>query len=52
MEGEGSVVVGVSGDYNNDGAADAADFVLWRDQRPTSEKGQNPGTVNQGDQDL
>jgi hypothetical protein len=31
IEGEGSVVVGVPGDYNDNGAVETADSVLWRD---------------------
>jgi hypothetical protein len=30
----GAVVVGVSGDYNNNGTVDAADYVLWRQGGP------------------
>jgi hypothetical protein len=52
IEGEGSVVVGVPGDYNNNGAVDAADYVLWRDGGPLMNEGNNPGTVNQADYDF
>jgi hypothetical protein len=52
IEGEGSVVVGLSGDYNDNGAVDAADYVLWRDGGPLMNEGDNPGTVNQADYDF
>ena len=52
IEGDGSVVVGVPGDYNDNGAVDAADFVLWRDGGPLLNEGNNPGTVNQADYDF
>jgi hypothetical protein len=46
------VTVGVPGDYNNDGAVDAADYVLWRDGGPLQNEGDTPGTVDQADYDF
>jgi hypothetical protein len=42
-------VGGVLGDYNNNGAVDAADYVLWRNGGPLQNEGDTPGTVNQAD---
>jgi hypothetical protein len=44
-----SVVAGVAGDYNNNGAVDAADYVLWRMGGPLANEVDNPGTVNAAD---
>jgi hypothetical protein len=52
IEGDGSVVVGVPGDYNNNRAVDAADYVLWRDGGPLMNEGNNPGTVDQADYEF
>lgn len=52
IEGEGSVIVGVQGDYNNNGAVDAADYALWRNGGPLMNEGNNPGTVDQADYDF
>jgi hypothetical protein len=41
--------VGVSGDYNNNGTVDAADYVLWRDGGPLANEVDTPGIVNQQD---
>jgi len=41
--------VGVSGDYNNDGVVNSADYVLWRQGGPLANEFDNPGTVDQGD---
>jgi hypothetical protein len=43
-------VVGVPGDYNENGTVDAADFVVWRDN-PASlpNEGASPGVVDQED---
>jgi hypothetical protein len=43
---------GVSGDYNNNGTVDAADYVLWRDGGPLQNEGDTPGTVNQADYEF
>jgi hypothetical protein len=37
------------GDYNNNGAIDAADYVLWRKGGPLANEVDNPGTVNAAD---
>ena len=44
--------VGITGDYNNNGIVDAADYVLWRDklnQSVTLPNDSTPGTVTQAD---
>ena len=46
---------GVTGDYNNNGTVDAADYVVWRKNLNTSTTLPNdstPGTVNQADYDI
>jgi hypothetical protein len=40
---------GLLGDYNDDGAVDAADYVIWRKGGPLANEGDVPGTVNGGD---
>ena len=40
---------GVSGDYNNNGVVDAADYVLWRNGGPLQNESDSPGSVTQGD---
>lgn len=40
---------GVPGDYNNNGAVDAADYVLWRKGGPLQNEVDNPGIVNAQD---
>ncbi|MGL4514998.1 MAG: hypothetical protein ACRCT8_18085 [Lacipirellulaceae bacterium] len=45
-------VSGISGDYNNDGLVDAADYTTWRDnlgQAITLPNDATPGTVDSGD---
>lgn len=42
-------VVGVPGDYNNNGVVDAADYVLWRKGGPLQNEVDAPGTVNAAD---
>ena len=44
-----SAVAGVPGDYNNNGAVDAADYVLWRGGGPLANEVDAPGTVNAAD---
>jgi hypothetical protein len=47
--------LGIAGDYNNNGAVDAADYVLWRDNLNTNTTLPNdmtPGTVQQVDFDV
>jgi hypothetical protein len=39
----------VSGDYNNNGVVDAADYVLWRNGGPLANEVDAPGTVNAAD---
>jgi hypothetical protein len=41
--------MGVSGDYNNNGVVDAADYVLWRNGGPIQNEGASPGVVNNED---
>jgi hypothetical protein len=41
--------VGVPGDYNNNGAVDAADYVLWRNGGPLANEVDAPGTINGAD---
>ncbi len=46
---------GISGDYNNNGTVDAADYVLWRDNLNSSVTLPNdttPGMVQQADYDV
>jgi hypothetical protein len=45
---------GISGDYNNNGVVDAADYVAWRNAGPTDTlpNDSTPGTVNQADYDV
>jgi hypothetical protein len=43
---------GVAGDYNNNGAVDAADYVLWRNGGPLENEGVEPGVVNQADYEF
>ena len=43
---------GVQGDYNNNGAVDAADYVLWRNGGPLQNEVDTPGTVNAADYDA
>jgi hypothetical protein len=45
----GMALAGVSGDYNNNGIVDAADYVLWRNGGPLANEGDMPGTVNDAD---
>jgi hypothetical protein len=43
-------VVGVPGDYNDNGTVDAADYVVWRNNPATLEnEGASPGVVDQAD---
>ncbi len=45
-------VVGLGGDYNNDGRVDAADYSVWRDSLGTANlaaDGDNSGVVDSGD---
>jgi hypothetical protein len=44
-----ATVVGVPGDYNNNGVVDAADYVLWRKGGPLQNEVDTPGTVNAAD---
>jgi hypothetical protein len=40
---------GLAGDYNDDGAVDAADYVIWRKGGPLANETDVPGTVDGGD---
>jgi hypothetical protein len=42
-------VMGVPGDFNNNGVVDAADYVLWRKGGPLQNEVDTPGTVNAQD---
>jgi PEP-CTERM motif len=42
-------VVGVPGDYNNNGTVDAADYVLWRNGGPLQNEVADIGTVSPAD---
>jgi len=42
-------VDGVPGDYNGNGAVDAADYALWRNGGPLANEVDTPGTVNAAD---
>ena len=49
------LALGISGDYNNNGTVDAADYVLWRENLNASVTLPNdttPGTVQQADYDV
>jgi hypothetical protein len=43
---------GVAGDYNGNGAVDAADYVLWRNGGPLLNEVDTPGIVNAADYDV
>jgi hypothetical protein len=43
---------GVAGDYNGNGAVDAADYVVWRNGGPLLNEVDTPGTVNAADYDA
>ena len=43
---------GVAGDYNGNGAVDAADYVLWRNGGPLQNEIDTPGMVNAADYDA
>jgi hypothetical protein len=43
---------GVPGDYNNNGAVDAADYVLWREGGPLQNEVESVGTVTAADYDA
>ena len=45
-------VVGIQGDYNNNGVVDAADYVLWREGGPLQNEVDMPGTVDAADYDA
>ena len=45
----GVISVGIGGDYNQNGAVDAADYILWRNGGPLANETDNPGTVNGAD---
>jgi autotransporter-associated beta strand protein len=50
-------VIGVAGDYNNDGTVNAADYTLWRNNLGSNfqlqnEGGITPGVVDQADYDY
>lgn len=45
----GQAVPGVSGDYNNNGTVDAADYVLWRNGGPLQNEGSSIGVVDASD---
>jgi hypothetical protein len=45
----GGVRPAVSGDFNNNGVVDAADYVLWRNGGPLQNEIDNPGTVDDAD---
>jgi hypothetical protein len=47
-----SDVVGVPGDYNNNGVVDTADYVLWRKGGPLQNEVNTPGTVDASDYDA
>ena len=42
----GVLSVGLAGDYNNNGAVDAADYILWRKGAPLANEVDAPGTVS------
>lgn len=44
-------IVGLVGDFNNDGVVDAADYITWRNAAPTDTlpNDDSPGTVNASD---
>jgi hypothetical protein len=42
---------GTPGDYNNDGAVDAADYVVWRNGGPLQNETATPGSVTSEDYD-
>jgi hypothetical protein len=46
------ITAGVLGDYNDDGAVDTADYVLWRNGGPLLNEGDTPNTVNQADYEF
>jgi hypothetical protein len=42
-------MAGVPGDYNGNGAVDAADYVVWRDGGPLQNEGASPGVIDNED---
>jgi hypothetical protein len=40
------------GDYNSNGAVDAADYALWRDGGPLQNEGATPGSATSADYDI
>jgi hypothetical protein len=55
LSGNAASVPGLSGDYNDNGVVDAADFVVWRKssgQSVTLPNDPTPGTVTQADYDV
>jgi hypothetical protein len=40
------------GDYNNNGAVDAADYVVWRNGGPIQNEGASAGMVDQADYEF
>jgi T5SS/PEP-CTERM-associated repeat protein len=44
-----TVIPALSGDYNNNGAVDAADYVVWRNGGPLQNEVDTPGVVNVAD---
>jgi hypothetical protein len=51
-----SISPGLAGDYNDDGAINAADYVVWRNALAAggslTNESDNPGTIDQGDYDF
>jgi hypothetical protein len=45
-------VGGLTGDYNNNGRVDAADYVLWRNNGPLQNEGATPGEVTPEDYNV
>jgi autotransporter-associated beta strand protein len=43
---------GIPGDYNNNGAVDAADYILWRNGSPIANEVATPGSITQEDYDA
>ncbi|MEO1498472.1 MAG: hypothetical protein AAFV43_15110 [Planctomycetota bacterium] len=51
-----TLTLGITGDYNNDGLVDAADYTVWRDNRGSTQQlaadGNGDGIVDDGDYDV
>jgi hypothetical protein len=52
IQASGMAGPALMGDYNGNGAVDAADYVVWRDGGPLQNEGASPGVIDQEDHDF